>query len=160
VRRQTSVEIAARWRGEARARLHDGGDCRVVFCFGTNDATVEHGARRVAPDVSVATLQRVLGEAAELGLPAFVVGPPPAGEHAQDERICVLSRRFDAVCRDRDVPFAAVVEALLGTRAWVGEAAAGDGSHPAAGGYDALARLVLQAGWLDWVRWAGVPRGS
>ena len=34
----------------------------------------------------------------------------------------------------------------------IDEAAAGDGSHPAAGGYEALARLVLAAGWLRWMR--------
>jgi len=35
---------------------------------------------------------------------------------------------------------------------WSEELAVGDGSHPAAGGYEALARLVLAAGWVDWIR--------
>lgn len=29
---------------------------------------------------------------------------------------------------------------------------AGDGAHPAAEGYDALAGLILAAGWTDWLR--------
>nr|MBA3745927.1 hypothetical protein [Solirubrobacterales bacterium] len=151
VRHQTSVQIAARWRAEAAPRLREGADCRIVLSFGTNDATIEDGAQRVAPELSVATLERVLDELRGLGLPAFVVGPPPSGDAAQDERLVGLSQRFGARCRERAVPFAGVIEALLQTPSWVREAAAGDGSHPAAGGYDALAKLVLHAGWCDWV---------
>ena len=152
IRRQTSVQIAARWRAEARPRLHPGADCRVVFSFGVNDTTIEDGRRRVETVGSLAALARVLDEAAALGLPAFVVGPPPAGEVEQDARVAELSSVFAAQCRDRGVPFVDVVGALGPGSAWREEAAAGDGSHPAAGGYEALARLVLAAGWLSWIR--------
>jgi acyl-CoA thioesterase-1 len=152
VRRQTSVQVAARWRAEADPRLHEGADCRVVFSFGVNDTTIEGGAQRVETARSVATLARVLDEAQGLGLPAFVVGPPPAGDAEQDERVARLSARFAALCRDRGVPFADVIGPLRAGSSWSREAAEGDGSHPAATGYDALARLVLAAGWLDWLR--------
>ena len=151
IRRQTSVQIAARWRAEARARLCPDADCRVVFSFGVNDTTIEGGRRRVAASDSVAALARVLDEAAGLRLPAFVVGPPPAGEVEQDERVAALSEQFGAVCRDRGVPFVDVAGPLRAGSIWSEEAAAGDGSHPGAGGYAALARLVLAAGWLRWM---------
>jgi acyl-CoA thioesterase-1 len=151
IRRQTSIEVAARWRAEARARLKDCLQPRVVFSFGANDTSLEDGRPRVEPEHSVATLERVLDEAARLAIPAFVVGPPPVGEHAQDARIAGLSAQFADACAARAIPFADVVSALAANAAWRDEAAAGDGAHPGAGGYDALARLVLEAGWLVWI---------
>ena len=50
------------------------------------------------------------------------------------------------------MPFVDVFGALRANAAWTAEAAAGDGTHPGAGGYAALARLVLAHGWLDWLR--------
>lgn len=151
VRRETSAQIAQRWLAEARPRLAPGADSRVVFSFAINDATIEDGRPRVEPAASVATLERVLDEAAALALPAFVVGPASSCDDAQDARIASLSERFAAVCAARAVPFVGVIEALRATPAWAAEASAGDGVHPAAGGYDALARLVLAGGWLDWL---------
>jgi acyl-CoA thioesterase-1 len=151
IRRETAVEVAARWQAEARPRLLAGADCRVVFAFGTNDATFEDGRPRAEPDRSVRTLERVLDEVTQLGLPAFVVGPSPSCDPAQDDRVAALSARFAAVCLERSVPFVGVVEALRGSAVWAEEARAGDGVHPGAGGYDALASLVLDGGWTEWV---------
>ena len=151
VRRQTSLQVAGRWRTEARERLVDCVHARVVFSFGANDTTVEDGRLRVEPEVSSATLVSVLDEAGLLGLPAFVVGPPPVGEDGQDARITSLSSAFAKVCAARAVPFADVCEPLRANATWRTEAAAGDGSHPGAGGYAALAKLVLAAGWIAWI---------
>jgi acyl-CoA thioesterase-1 len=151
IRRETSVEIAERWQAETRPRLLAGADCRVVFAFGTNDATFEDGRLRVEPGRSLEALERVLDEAAQLGLAAFVVGPSPSCDPAQDDRIAALSARFAAVCDARSVPFVGVVEALRTSAVWAEEARAGDGVHPGAGGYGALARLVLEGGWPEWI---------
>jgi lysophospholipase L1-like esterase len=156
IRRQTSVDVAARWIAEARPRCGAGIDCRVVFSFGANDATLEDGRERVAPGVSAATLERVLHEAAALGLATFVVGPSPVGDDAQDARIVALAQRFAAVCEACRTPFVDVVGALRASAIWVAEAAANDGTHPGAGGYDALAELVVGGGWLEWL--TGEPR--
>ena len=43
VRREPSVAVVARWAVEARPRIAPGADCRVVFSFGANDATIEVG---------------------------------------------------------------------------------------------------------------------
>jgi acyl-CoA thioesterase-1 len=151
IRRETSVEVAARWLGEARPRLRAQAAYGVVFGFGVNDTTEEGGCLRVDPGDSVDALGRVLDGAAQLGLPALVVGLPPAGEPAQDLRVRVLSAAFGRVAATRGVPFVDVFGTLCANAAWTAEAAAGDGSHPGAGGYAALARLVLAGGWLQWL---------
>jgi acyl-CoA thioesterase-1 len=160
VRRQTSVEVARRWRDETRPRLAAGADCRLVFAVGVNDTTIEDGAERVAPDASEATLAGMLDDAHAQGLRAFVVGPSPVCDAQQTARIAGLSGRLRTVCAARGVPYCDVVEPLSSSAAWLAEAAAGDGAHPAAGGYEALARLVLAGGWLEWLASSARRRGS
>lgn len=148
VRGQTSVAIAARWYAEAVPRLDPDCDCRVVFALGTNDS----GAAAITPQRSLQTLATVLAEAADLGLPAFVVGPGPIGDPARDDGLVALSASFAELAGQRGVPLVSVIEALRASQSWTGEAAAGDGAHPAAGGYEELARLVLAGGFVDWLR--------
>jgi lysophospholipase L1-like esterase len=49
------------------------------------------------------------------------------------------------------VPFLPVLEALLADPNWIAEARAGDGAHPGAKGYAAMAALVDQ--WPAWRAW-------
>jgi lysophospholipase L1-like esterase len=70
-------------------------------------------------------------------------------------RVRPLSAALRRVAQARGVPFVDVFGTLCANGAWTAEAAAGDGAHPGAGGYAALARLVLAGGWLEWL--AGVP---
>ena len=122
------------------------------MAFGANDMVWEDGAPRVAPQRSAAVMQRLLGEAGALGLRPFVVGPAPVGDADADRRIVALTAAYAQVASAAGAPFVPVAEALMATPAWTSEAAAGDGAHPGAGGYDALAGLVLAAGWIDWLR--------
>jgi len=151
VRRDTSLDVAARWQAEARPRLRADAAYGVVVGVGVNDTTVEDGRLRVEPGVAMDALGRVLDGVAGLGLGAFVAGPAPSGDPAQDERIRALSAAFAELAAARGVPFVAVLDALCADGAWSAEAAAGDGSHPAAGGYEAYARLVLDGGWTAWL---------
>lgn len=160
VRRETSLEVAERWLGEARPRLRLGVlpvGYGVAVGVGVNDTTEEDGRLRVEPGLAIDALGRVLDQAAELGMPAFVVGPAPSGDPAQDDRIRALSAQFAPVAAQHGAPYADVVDALCANAAWTGAAAAGDGTHPGAGGYAALAELILAAGWLDWL--GGLQRG-
>jgi acyl-CoA thioesterase I len=152
VRRETSVEVAVRWRFEATPRLAPDADCRVVFAVGANDTTVERGTPRVEPDRSCMALDKMLDQAAALGLAAAVAGPPPVGDAVQQARAVALSEAFREVCATRGVPFWPVAEALLASPTWLDEAAAADGAHPAAGGYDLLAQTLLDAGLLAWLQ--------
>ncbi|MBA3807868.1 MAG: G-D-S-L family lipolytic protein [Solirubrobacterales bacterium] len=152
VRGETSKQIASRWRAEAIPRLMPEADCRVVFAFGANDTTLEDNGVRVDADCSCDALTTVLDEAGVIGLPSFVVGPAPVDDPDQNHRIRELSVFFAAACAPRQVPFVGVVEPLLASPVWMAEVAAGDGAHPGTGGYEALAKLILDHGWVDWLR--------
>ncbi len=152
VRGQTSEQVAARWRTEASPRLPPAVDGRVVLSFGVNDTTVEDGAIRVSQKRSCAALAAILEQAADAGLPALVVGPAPVDDSAQNERIQLLSLAFEGVCDRFAAPFLDVVEPLLACPVWMGEVAAGDGAHPGAEGYEALAGVVLDWGWASWLQ--------
>jgi len=144
--------VVARLAAEAPPRIAAGADMRLVLSFGANDATVEDGRPRVEPAASVRALEDALG----LGLPAFVVGPPPANDDAQIDRIASLSERFAVVCAARGVPYVDVVGDLRRHGAWLREARTGDGAHPGAGGYARLAGLVRE----PLLRWLSAPAGG
>ena len=94
---------------------------------------------------------RLLG-AQGLGLRRFVVGPAPIDDDAGNDRIAELSYAYRTLCARHRVPFVPLVEELRDNEVWRREIAAGDGAHPGAAGYAEIARLVLAAGWLDWLR--------
>ncbi|MEV6390880.1 DUF459 domain-containing protein [Nocardia xishanensis] len=150
VRRQTSADIAARWQTECTPRLPEGTDARVVFSFGVNDATHENGSTRVEPDASAANLTAVLALAAERGWPALVVAPPPIDDDAHNARTARLDERFAEICAAAGTPYVRVHHELRANEVWMREVRAGDGAHPGAGGYDAIAALILPA-WREWL---------
>ena len=151
VRRETSIQVAARWLQEARPRVAPGADCRIVVSFGANDTTIEDGAVRVASEDSRAALAGILDQATALGFPAFVVGPAPVEDAGQNRRITALTAIFAGVCAERGTPFLGVAEPLLGSPAWMSEVASGDGAHPASEGYETIAQLLIDGGLRDWL---------
>jgi acyl-CoA thioesterase I len=100
---------------------------------------------------SVETLATFLEQSDAAGLPALVVGPAPVGDEQQMDRIAELSERFAGLCTQRGVPFVSVAAPLRASETWRNEIAASDEAHPASTGYEELARVVLDNGWLDWV---------
>ncbi|HWT90351.1 MAG TPA: GDSL-type esterase/lipase family protein [Solirubrobacterales bacterium] len=153
VRGQTSVEVAARWRAEVAPRLpDDGSDVRAVFAFGANDVSLRDGEPRCSREESLGALASALDGAEELGMRAFVVGPAAIDDEAANKRIVALSAAFAELCEEREVPFAPLAEELRRSHLWRQEMAVGDGAHPGAWGYIEIARLVLAAGWIDWLR--------
>jgi lysophospholipase L1-like esterase len=152
VRGETSADVAGRWRAEARPRLPDEGDPRVVLAFGANDVSLEDLDRRCTEEQSLLSLEEVLLGAQGLGLRRFVVGPAPIDDDAANDRIAELSYAYRILCARHRVPYVPLVEELRDNEVWRREIAAGDGAHPGAGGYAEIARLVLAAGWLEWLR--------
>ena len=151
VRRQTSRDILERWRVECTPRLPSGCDGRVVLSFGVNDTTIEEGRQRVAGADSARHLCLLLREARSSGWPVLVVGPPPVADAEHNARTVVLSEWLQQVCRDEGAPYVPTLPALSSTPVWMQQVAAGDGAHPGAEGYAALAELVWPA-WDAWCR--------
>jgi acyl-CoA thioesterase-1 len=149
---ETSADVAERWRAEARPRLPDEGDPRVVLAFGVNDVSLDEEDRRCTQEQSLLSLEEVLLGAQALGLRRFVVGPAALDDEATNDRIAELSYAYRMLCTRHRVPFVPLVDELRENETWRRELAAGDGAHPGAAGYAEIARLVLAAGWLDWLR--------
>jgi acyl-CoA thioesterase I len=150
VRRDTSTDVLKRWQAEARARMTADADCRVVFSFGANDATFENGTQRVPATESVANLAKAIADAAQLKLPVFIVGPAPVNDRDQQDRISQLSASYAKLAEDHGVPYVDIIGSLREHRTWMSEVQAGDGAHPASGGYSLLAGLVMDP-WLSWL---------
>ena len=150
IRRETTDDIRARWRAEVTPRLVAGVDGRIVFSFGANDATIEDGQWRVPAALSAENLRAMLARVL-LSYPVLVVGPPPAPESDKTARHAELATRYAEVCRALNVPFLDILEPIKSVDAWWEEVAAGDGIHPGARGYAALAGLV--EAWPAWQAW-------
>jgi acyl-CoA thioesterase I len=152
IRRDTSADIARRWRQEASLRLPHDTDGRLVFSFGANDCVTEAGGCRVSHQEAVTNARTILSEAAGWE-PTLMVGPPPLTDSATNERIRTLSEALHDLCRDLGVPYRDTVGVLLQSSVWLAEAASGDGAHPGPGGYSALAAHMTEwSAWQDWFR--------
>ena len=147
IRRDTSADIAARWRDECARRLPAQINGRMVFSFGANDVTIEDGRQRVSLDATLNHLRAMVQDARHQ-YPTLLVGPPPVAEAAHTGRIIALCRAMAELARELGVPYLPVCERLVQGLTWVQEAAQADGAHPGQHGYAALAALV-QA-WPAW----------
>jgi len=141
VRRETSSDVAARWRREAEPRLTPAEPCRIVFSFGVNDGVLEGGGPRLTAAASLLAARTALTEAARL-CPVLLVGPPPVPDPGLSARTEALNEHLKQLCARLATPFIDVFRPLAADGLWVREAAAGDGAHPGAGGYQRLADLV------------------
>ncbi|MEM6599224.1 MAG: GDSL-type esterase/lipase family protein [Cyanobacteria bacterium P01_D01_bin.36] len=150
IRGNTSEQIEVRWLAEARKRLPDHADNRVVFSFGTNDNRVEDGLRFVEEKDSVVCARRILTQAKAL-YPVLLIGPPPIADDDMNYRAEKLSAAYGELCAEIEVPYLDIYQTLKENALWMQEVAAVDGAHPAASGYLALAQLVMD--WPAWRQW-------
>lgn len=144
VRRETSADIAARWEGEVRPRLVDHEPMRLVFSFGLNDCNpADDGTPgvRVPAVESLKNAQAILSGAARLA-PTLLVGPPPTAEPGVTVRAEALNDLLQALAGRLKIPFIDVFRPLAAGGLWQAEAAAWDGAHPGAAGYQQMADLV------------------
>lgn len=149
IRRDTSHDIAARWREETARRMPAGIDGRLVFSFGVNDCVAENGRPRVAFHETLAATEAMLA-GAQLDRPVLMVGPPPMA--GLDDRIARLSVALAALCDGHGIPYLDIHTPLAADPVWRAEAGSGDGAHPGAAGYARLAALVIAwPAWQDWV---------
>jgi acyl-CoA thioesterase-1 len=153
VRRDTSGDVAARWKREASARVSSECDGRLVFSFGVNDCAssgVDH-APRIGHAQSVANAELIL-EAAHRWLPTLMIGPVVlADDPKANIRVAVLSADYARLCGRLGIPYLETCHLLGASPVWGREALAGDGAHPNRGGYAVMADAISQ--WAPWQRW-------
>jgi lysophospholipase L1-like esterase len=155
IRRDTSADIAARWRSEVERRLPPmyRNEGLLAFSFGTNDCADDGaGAPRLPLRRAVANTATILTEAASFA-PSIMIGPLPALDEAADRRVRDLSDAQQKVCARIGVPFLAAFDFVAACEPWSRDARQGDGTHPNAAGYAALADFIWQwpalHAWLD-----------
>lgn len=141
VRRETSADVAVRWRAEAAPRMTDTEPMRIVVSFGANDAHLEAGHSRLTPAESLKNAHAVLTGAAKL-CPVLMVGPPPVADPGICARLEGLNEHFKVLAARLRVPFIDVLQPLIADGLWQTDAAAWDGAHPGAKGYQRMADLV------------------
>ncbi len=118
-----------------------------VLSFGTNDAVL-----RLPEEDSLTALERALDHTELHGVPTFVIGPAPIGDDPEgDAALQQLDWQLSQLATLRAVPYIATFAALGEGSTWRAEAASGDGSHPAAGGYSELAELLRTSGLTEWL---------
>jgi len=156
VRGDTSADIRRRWRIEAEARLPQDCDGRLVFSFGFNDCARLDGCdrQRVSTDDTQGHSLAVFGAAASWR-PTLVIGPlPVARDLDRNKRVAQLSDRMGELCDRLSIPyFDALAFVADHYEAWREDADVGDGVHPNAGSYTALAAAVHA--WAPWNNWFG-----
>ena len=145
VRGNTTAQINQRWQAEAQARL-DGvapAQRRLIFSFGANDS-----AQDIPPQHTLAEAEGLLRTAQAYAHSLFIGPAPIADDAAADRRIAFLCEDFAALAARLDLPYLPIHGFLRQHRSWMDEAGAGDGVHPNAGGYAALADFIQ--GWAPW----------
>lgn len=152
IRRDTSDDVLARWRTEARRRLPDTSERRIVVSFGVNDVnmTDDGSEQRVPHQRSLDNARSILSGASSL-CPVLMVGPPPTDDEEVNRRVAILDEAFSNLCDDLQTPYLSVIESLSQGGVWIPEARSFDGSHPRSGGYAELATLVQN--WQAWKTW-------
>ncbi|PON11312.1 lipase [Candidatus Entotheonella serta] len=147
IRRDSSADIARRWHQEVQARFPDYSDNRIVFSFGVNDTTMVDGQPRVSMADSITHARSMLTRAAEQ-YPVLMIGLLPIDDDAQNERSKAVDAAYASLCAELKVSFLSVFDTMDQQQTWRRDAAANDGTHPFAKGYEELAELVLA--WESW----------
>ena len=150
VRRDTSADVAARWKEEVARRLVRDERAGIVFGFGVNDCVLEHGRPWVAPAETPRQARLVLS-AAQAIAPCLMIGPPPIDDDGVNRRLDALNPQLVALCDALGIPYLDTLTPLRASSIWREEASRGDGAHPGAAGYGELARLIDE--WAAWRAW-------
>lgn len=139
VRANTTIKILNRWRDEFALRFLPGQNTRLIFSFGVADI-----ANDVPTQTSFDNAEAILSEAKGIG-PTLFIGPTPVGDQDRTERITRLSMGFESLCDRLGVPCVPVIQSLKDSAPYASALAAYDNVHPAAGGYETLAELLLKS---------------
>lgn len=139
-RRQSTADLARRWRQEVDCRQMPGMVPHLVFCAGVVDMAAPGGGQPVALDKAMYCLRTMLTEAAPLA-PTLVISPPPVADPAVRRRIAGLSAAQAALCAELGLPFADIHVALAASRSYMDDLS--DGLHPGPEGCTVMAEALL-----------------
>ncbi|MDC4232699.1 GDSL-type esterase/lipase family protein [Actinomyces sp. B33] len=154
---ETTRDMSARWESEAVLRLGSSGTRGLVVAVGAADVPAGVSSPR-----SRLNLANITDRAAALGIPCFVVGPPPLAGVDQGA-LRALSASCAQVCERRGLPFVDVFTPLVAHDQWFEDMAASRArtesgmTLPGQSGYALMAWLVLHQGWHEWT--GAEPRG-
>ena len=139
-RRQSTADLARRWRQEVDCRQMPGMVPHLVFCAGVVDMAAPGGGQPVALDKAMYCLRTMLTEAAPLA-PTLVISPPPVADPTVRRRIAELSAAQAALCAELGLPFADIHAALAASHSYMGDLS--DGLHPGSEGCTVMAETLL-----------------
>lgn len=159
----TTLDVAARWRNEAEARISMLPAATLVFCLGVNDqASGADGVRVPLPD-SLYAAEKMVAEAASWRA-VFWIGPPPVlstelphpGRVGQivafdPVRVRGLSQGFAAIAAQCGVPYLDLCDILGRTGAYAEALSTGTGVLPGADGQALIASAIET--WKPWRDW-------
>lgn len=147
VRGQTGAEIAGRAPREISERIAGKGDRQaVVILFGTNDIRLDRPVEESATAME-SLVRWSLGQ----GFAVFAVGCPHAAEPELDALRALRNVNLEETVRRLGAPFLDIRERVADWSPWHRGAMEGDGIHPGAEGYAAVAAVF--ASWSPWRRW-------
>ena len=165
VRAETSEDIARRWEMEARPRLPDHVDGRLVFSFGLNDMADFNGAGvRVPVERSLAAAEGILAKAqawkpvlwfgpTPVRVPPPSITPGPGVTYTFDrDRVREVNAAYQELAAKLHIPYLDLHTALEANPDWGNVLAAGDGVHPTGEGYEMIATLIQAfPAWRHWL---------
>lgn len=150
VRRETTVDVAARLPVEAPPRLATGDVAGIVYSTGVNDTMLDDEGRQLVPCAgTLAAFRSSLRFCADAHWPVLVIGPPPTADDHHNRRIEQLSNEISTACAETGHPFVNTIAQLVDDVVWRAQVAADDGAHPGAEGYARLAAAV----WPTFESW-------
>ncbi|MGE9986032.1 GDSL-type esterase/lipase family protein [Desulfovibrio sp. SGI.169] len=149
-RRQSTADLARRWRQEVTCRQMPGMMPRLLFCTGVVDMAAPGGGQPLEQDNSLRCLREILTEAASLA-PTLVVSPPPVADPAACRRIAQLSAAQAVLCADMGLSFADIHAMLAASPDYMDDLS--DSLHPGPKGCAMMAELLLaQTSMRDFLR--------
>ncbi|WP_076463935.1 GDSL-type esterase/lipase family protein [Actinomyces mediterranea] len=147
---ESTRSLSGRWETEVVPRLMNGGPRGLLIGIGVVDIRSGSSSAR-----SRLNLANITDRATTLGIPCFVVGPPPLAGVDSDS-VKQLSKSCSEVCSRRGLPYVDIYTPLVAHEQWFEDMAASrartdDGiTLPGQSGYALMAWLVLHCGWYEW----------
>ena len=120
-RRQSTADLARRWRQEVDCRQMPGMVPHLVFCAGVVDMAAPGGGQPVAPTLAIS--------------------PPPVADPTVRRRIAELSAAQAVLCAELGLPFADIHAALAASHSYMDDLS--DGLHPGPEGCTVMAETLL-----------------